>query len=93
MCAALIVLNYTENKVFMFAASDTGAFLFWQFIPMTVAVIPGLLWEGIYNEVCRLQSYRDLASARGSDTERQPESDLYDFVLLVRAVPRTETSE
>jgi hypothetical protein len=62
MCAALIVLKYTENKVFTFAASNTGAFLFWQFVPMIVAVIPGLIWEGIYNEFCRLQPYRDLAS-------------------------------
>jgi hypothetical protein len=66
MCAAVIVLNYTENKVFTFAASNTGAFLLWHFIPMIVAVIPGLIWEGIYNEVCRLQPYRDLASSRGS---------------------------
>jgi hypothetical protein len=66
MCAAFIVLNYTENKVFTFAASNTGAYLVWQFIPMIVAVIPGLIWEGIYNEVCRLQPYRDLASSRGS---------------------------
>jgi hypothetical protein len=62
MCAALIVLKYTENKVFTFAASNTRAFLFWQFVPMIVAVIPGLIWEGIYNEFCRLQPYRDLAS-------------------------------
>jgi hypothetical protein len=66
MCAALIVLNYNENKVITFAASNTGAFLFWQFIAMIVAVIPGLIWEGLYNEVCRLQPCRDLASSRGS---------------------------
>jgi hypothetical protein len=66
MCAALIVLDYTENHVFTFAASNVGAFLFWQFIPMIVAVIPGLVWEAIYYEVCRLQPYRDLASSQGS---------------------------
>jgi len=66
MCAAFIVLSYTETKVFAFAGSNTGAFLFWQFIPMIIAVLPGLIWEGIYNEVCRLQPYRDLASSRGS---------------------------
>ena len=68
MCAALVVLKYagTETKVFTFAASNAGAFLLWQFIPMITAVIPGLIWEGIYNEVCLLQPYRDLASSRGS---------------------------
>lgn len=66
MCAAFIVLNYTETRVFTFGASNAGAFLFWQFIPMIVAVIPGLVWEGIYNEACRLQPYRDLAKPGGS---------------------------
>jgi hypothetical protein len=66
MCAALIVLNYTENNVFTFAVFNAGAFLFWQFISMIIAVIPGLIWEGIYFEVCRLQPYRDLASSRRS---------------------------
>lgn len=66
MCATFIVLSYTETRAFTFGASNAGAFLFWQFIPMIVAVIPGLIWEGIYNEACRLQPYLDLAKPGGS---------------------------
>lgn len=66
MCAVLIVLQYTENTIFTFDASNAPAFFFWQLVPTILAVIPGLLWEVIYIEVCRLQPYRDLASRQGS---------------------------
>lgn len=66
MCAVLIVLKYTESTIFTFKASNAGAFFFWQFIPIILAVIPGLMWEVIYIEACRLQLYRDLASPQGS---------------------------
>ncbi|KAJ9606964.1 hypothetical protein H2200_008975 [Cladophialophora chaetospira] len=66
MCAVLIVLKYTESTRFTFKGSNAGAFFFWQFIPIILAVIPGLIWEVIYIQVCRLQPYRDLASPQGS---------------------------
>jgi hypothetical protein len=66
MCAVLIVLNYMDSTVFVFAPSNGGAFFFWQFVPVTLALVPGLMWEVVYIEVLRLQPFRDLASPQGS---------------------------
>lgn len=66
MCAILIILKYKNSTVFTFQAANSGALLFWQFVPIILAVAPGLVWEVIYIEVCRLQPYRDLASPQGS---------------------------
>lgn len=66
LCAVLIVFNYTESKIFTFDASNAPAFFFWQFVPIMLAVVSGVIWEVIYIEVCRLQPYRDLASPQGS---------------------------
>lgn len=66
MCAVLIVLMYTDSTILTFDASNAPAFFFWQLIPVTLAVIPGLMWEVFYIEVCRLQPYRDLTRRQGS---------------------------
>lgn len=66
MCAVLIVLQYMETTVLTFKSSNAGAFFFWQFSPIILVVVPGLIWEVIYIEICRLQPYRDLARPQGS---------------------------
>lgn len=70
LCAILLVFNYTGSTMFSFDASNVPAFFFWQFIPITLAVVSGVVWEVIYIEVCRLQPYRDLASPQGSNLKK-----------------------
>jgi hypothetical protein len=40
--------------------------MLWQFLPITLAVVPGLLWEIPYISMCQMQPYQDLASPQGS---------------------------
>lgn len=65
-CAALVLFNYKDCRFLSFDATNSGAFFFWQFVPVTLAVIPGLIWEIIFIEVCRSQPYRDLATFDGT---------------------------
>ena len=40
--------------------------MLWQLLPITLAVVPGLVWEIPYISMCKMQAYQDLASPQGS---------------------------
>ena len=40
--------------------------MLWQFLPITLAFVPSMVWEIPYISMCQMQPYQDLASPQGS---------------------------
>jgi hypothetical protein len=71
--------------------------MLWQFLPITLALVPGLVWEIPYISMCQMQPYQDFASPQGSilkDSLSQNYVTLFSWLVPYKAMrhPKRHTA-